>query len=86
VDSTTQEKGHIKKGVELPKRNPDYKLVGKTYPNQAFIYRLPYDLNPLHIDPDIAATQKFERPIPSRYRFYNLGLASYGTVARVVVQ
>lgn len=70
----------------MPKRNPDHKLVGKTYPNQAFIYRLPYDLNPLHIDPDISATQKFERPILHGTNFIILGLASYGTVARVVVQ
>ena len=52
-------KGHIKKPVEIPKRKPDWALVGKTFPNQAFIYRLAYDLNPLHIDPSIAQTQKY---------------------------
>lgn len=34
-----------------PKRNPDLTLKEKIYPNQAILYRLNGDANPLHIDP-----------------------------------
>ncbi len=47
----------------LPKRNPDYKLEASSYPNQAILYRLLGDNNPLHIDPKTSAVQKFPRPI-----------------------
>jgi len=46
-----------------PKRNPDVVLKDKTFINQALIYRLNSDPNPLHVDPNIAALAKFERPI-----------------------
>lgn len=44
---------------EPPKRNPDFRIVGDTYANQAFVYRLCTDMNPLHIVPSIAQSQKF---------------------------
>ncbi len=46
-----------------PKRNPDYVFTDKTYPFQAFVYRLSNDLNTLHIDPEIAKKAGFPRPI-----------------------
>lgn len=48
---------------EVPKRKPDNLIEATTFPGQAFIYRLSGDINPLHIDPNIAASQKFDRPI-----------------------
>lgn len=42
-----------------PKRNPDVVLKDKTFINQALIYRLNSDPNPLHVDPNIAALAKF---------------------------
>lgn len=48
---------------EIPKRDPDHIIEGTTFPGQAFIYRLSGDMNPLHVDPNIAATQKFDKPI-----------------------
>ena len=42
-----------------PKRSPDVVLKDKTFINQALIYRLNSDPNPLHIDPNIAALAKF---------------------------
>lgn len=56
-------KGHIKPAVEIPQTVPDFKIAAETYPGQAFLYRLCSDLNPLHIDPNIAKAQNFERPI-----------------------
>ena len=46
-----------------PKRNADLEFSVKTYPNQAFIYRLCEDPNPLHIDPNMASLGGFEKPI-----------------------
>jgi hypothetical protein len=46
-----------------PKRNPDVVLKDKTFINQALLYRLNSDPNPLHVDPNIAALARFERPI-----------------------
>ena len=46
-----------------PKRSPDNEFTVKTFPNQAFIYRLCEDPNPLHIDPNMASMGGFEKPI-----------------------
>ncbi len=56
-------KGTMSKLPGLPKRNPDYKFEASSYPNQAILYRLSGDTNPLHIDPKVSAVQKFPRPI-----------------------
>lgn len=48
---------------DVPKRKPDFVFSDKTFPSQAFFYRLCNDDNPLHIDPDLAAKAGFERPI-----------------------
>jgi len=64
---------------DSPKRNPDFIFKDKTFPNQAFFYRLCEDTNPLHIDPNIAALGGFERPIIH-------GMVSYGTIARNLIQ
>ena len=64
---------------DIPKRKPDMILKDKTFPNQAFFYRLCNDGNPLHIDPAISLKAGFERPIIH-------GMASYGVVTRNIVQ
>lgn len=84
--------GYKGKGVmptlpTIPTRNPDYVLKSTSYPSQAWLYRLTGDINPLHVDPSIASLQKFDRPILHGNILYNLiGLASYGMVAKMVVQ
>eukprot|EP00919_Chromeraceae_sp_WS-2016_P071217 GHVR01168686.1.p1 GENE.GHVR01168686.1~~GHVR01168686.1.p1 ORF type:complete len:117 (+),score=7.54 GHVR01168686.1:59-409(+) len=72
-------KGAAKIIPKLPDRKPDCILKGDSFRGQAFIYRLTGDINPLHIDPNIASLQKFERPIMH-------GLGSYGIVARAITQ
>jgi acyl dehydratase len=64
--------------VELPERLPDVDTVYATSPNQALLYRLCGDRNPLHVDPAFAADAGFPAPILH-------GLCSFGIVLREVV-
>jgi acyl dehydratase len=61
-----------------PDRAPDAVLVTRTAPQQALWYRLLGDRNPLHSDPEFAATAGFPRPILH-------GLCTYGIVCKAVV-
>lgn len=40
--------------IPAPKRNPDYIALCKTSTDQAALYRLSGDFNPMHIDPNFA--------------------------------
>ena len=64
--------------VEYPEREADHTLEVATLPQQALIYRLCGDRNPLHSDPAFAEAAGFPRPILH-------GLCSYGLVLRAVV-
>jgi acyl dehydratase len=61
-----------------PDRAPDHKVTYSTYPEQALIYRLSGDYNPLHSDPSFAARAGFERPILH-------GLCTYGLTGRALL-
>lgn len=63
----------------LPKSQPTKVIVQKTIPNQAFIYRLSGDINPLHVDPGMAEAGGFEKPILH-------GLCTYGIAAKLIIQ
>lgn len=64
--------------VEYPDRGPDHRLEVPTLPQQALLYRLCGDRNPLHSDPVFASAAGFPRPILH-------GLCTYGTVCRAIV-
>ena len=61
-----------------PSRKPDFVVEEKTSENQALLYRLSGDWNPLHADPNFAKAMKFDRPILH-------GLCSFGFAARHVL-
>lgn len=61
--------------VEVPDRAPDCDTSYAVTPQQALLYRLCGDRNPLHADPDFAKTAGFPAPILH-------GLCSYGIVLR----
>ncbi|ACJ00214.1 MaoC/PaaZ C-terminal domain-containing protein [Rhodospirillum centenum] len=60
-------------------RPPDLTLDLPTRPEQALIYRLSGDWNPLHVDPGVAALARFSRPILH-------GLCTYGVAGRAVLR
>jgi acyl dehydratase len=62
----------------LPARAPDLIHDCDTRPDQAFLYALSGDRNPLHRDPHVAKLAGFPRPILH-------GLCTYGTACRVIV-
>jgi acyl dehydratase len=63
--------------VALPDRVPDADTTYDVTPQQALLYRLCGDRNPLHADPDFARAAGFPAPILH-------GLCSYGIVLRTL--
>lgn len=63
----------------LPSREPDAAVDGQTRPEQALLYRLCGDRNPLHADPATAQAAGFQRPILH-------GMCTYGFAARAVLR
>jgi acyl dehydratase len=61
--------------VEFPERAPDHEVSYTTTEDQALIYRLSGDRNPLHSDPDFAAKGGFPKPILH-------GLCTWGVTGR----
>ncbi len=67
-----------KAGNVAPDRDPDGVVESPTLPQQALLYRLSGDKNPLHADPEFAKMGGFDTPII-------LGLCSYGIVCKAIV-
>jgi acyl dehydratase len=61
-----------------PDRAPDHSITYATKPDQALIYRLSGDRNPLHSDPSFAALAGFDRPILH-------GLCTFGFTGRALL-
>jgi acyl dehydratase len=64
---------------QVPTRAADRVLEFATRPDQALLYRLCGDRNPLHADPAVAKTGGFPRPILH-------GLCTYGICCRAILQ
>ncbi len=65
-------------GEPLPSREPDEVVTYATRPDQALLYRLSGDRNPLHSDPTFAKRAGFDRPILH-------GLCTYGFTGRALL-
>jgi acyl dehydratase len=67
-----------KAGNLPPERAPDHVVESVTLPQQALLYRLCGDKNPLHADPEFAKMGGFDQPILH-------GLCSFGVVCKAAV-
>jgi acyl dehydratase len=65
--------------ADPPGRSPDFTMVETTAREQALLYRLSGDLNPLHASPQFAKMAGFDRPILH-------GLCTYGHAGRAVLK
>jgi acyl dehydratase len=63
----------------IPERKPDATVTLATRKDQALLYRLNGDRNPLHADPDLAKRAGF--PVPILH-----GLCTYGIACRAILQ
>ncbi len=64
----------------LPAREPDETVTYATRPDQALLYRLSGDRNPLHSDPTFAKRAGFDQPDPARpvhLRLHRTGPAAH---------
>ena len=64
---------------EIPSREPDHTCTLEIRKDQALLYRLNGDRNPLHADPELAKRVGFSVPILH-------GLCTYGTACKAVLQ
>jgi acyl dehydratase len=66
-------------GAAIPDRAPDHSISLVTRPEQALVYRLSGDRNPLHSDPGYAAGAGFSQPILH-------GLCTFGFSGRALLR
>lgn len=64
--------------IEPPDRAPDHEVESPTLPQQALLYRLSGDKNPIHADPDAAKLAGQDRP-------FLHGLCSFGIVCKATI-
>ena len=72
------DRGPTEKANVAPDRDPDYEVSAQTRPDQALLYRLCGDKNPLHSDKQFSDVGGFPKPILH-------GLCTYGVVCKAAV-
>ncbi len=72
-------RGSLPKSHRVPRREPDLFCELDTRPDQALLYRLNGDRNPLHADPVLAQRAGYARPILH-------GLCSYGIACHAILK
>lgn len=73
------DRGPEQEKLEVPTSPPSFEQTETVPAEQALLYRLSGDLNPLHADPAFAKMAGFERPILH-------GLCTYGYAGRAIVR
>jgi acyl dehydratase len=71
--------GPVLEAAAIPDGEPDLMIDLTTRPEQALLYRFNGDDNPLHLDPAVATSAGFERPILQ-------GLCTLGTVGHALLR
>ncbi len=73
------DRGPSTSGIDAPPdRAPDFTYTDTTLPQQAALYRLSGDFNPLHIDPGVAQMAGFDKP-------FIHGLCTFGFAGRALL-
>ena len=73
------EVGRRRRRMRFPERAPDLVCDLATRPEMALIYRLSADVNPLHVDPEVAKAAGFPRPILQ-------GLGTFGVAGHALLR
>jgi len=84
------DRGAATRVYKVPQRQPDTVVEEKTTEEQAAIYRLSGDRNPLHIDPEFSKVGGFKTPILHGLCFFGIAgkavLKSYGMFRNMKVR